>query len=119
MIASADPSLSEGDLVVHRLGWRDYAVAVAAAFRSVDRAAYPSPSLHLGFGLVAYVGLGRGPAAARRHGLRLQCGRGGGKHGRSDRPALRSEPGDRKRRFAKEGRPSDREARLRRSLRLP
>ncbi len=57
VIASADPSLSEGDLVVHRLGWREYAVAEASAFRRVDKAAYPSPSLHLGFGLVAYVGL--------------------------------------------------------------
>ncbi|WP_327319188.1 NADP-dependent oxidoreductase [Streptomyces sp. NBC_01235] len=54
---SADPSLAEGDLVVHRLGWREYAVAPAGALRRVDRAAYPSPSLHLGFGLVAYVGL--------------------------------------------------------------
>ncbi|MET8454699.1 NADP-dependent oxidoreductase, partial [Streptomyces sp. NPDC005209] len=50
VMASADPSLSEGDLVVHRLGWRNYAVAVAAAFRRVGRAAYPSPSLHWGSG---------------------------------------------------------------------
>ncbi|MET9381144.1 NADP-dependent oxidoreductase [Streptomyces sp. NPDC002928] len=57
VIASADTSLAEGDLVVHRLGWREYAVAGAGAFRRVDRAAYPSPSLHLSFGLVAYVGL--------------------------------------------------------------
>ncbi|MFI9155441.1 NADP-dependent oxidoreductase [Streptomyces sp. NPDC053367] len=57
VIASADPSLSEGDLVVHRFGWREYAVAEAGAFRRVDKAAYPSPSMHLGFGLVAYVGL--------------------------------------------------------------
>ncbi|SHH70126.1 NADP-dependent oxidoreductase [Streptomyces sp. 3214.6] len=55
--ASADPSLAEGDLVVHRLGWREYALAPAGALRRVDRAAYPSPSLYLGFGLVAYVGL--------------------------------------------------------------
>ncbi|WP_333740330.1 NADP-dependent oxidoreductase [Streptomyces sp. IBSBF 2806] len=57
VLSSADPSLREGDLVVHRLGWREYAVASAAVFRRVDRAAYRSPSLHLGFGLVAYVGL--------------------------------------------------------------
>ncbi|OXY88698.1 NADP-dependent oxidoreductase [Streptomyces diastatochromogenes] len=57
VVASADPSLSEGDLVVHRLGWREYAVAGAEAFRRVDERAYPSPSMHLGFGLVAYVGL--------------------------------------------------------------
>ncbi|MFJ9737001.1 NADP-dependent oxidoreductase [Streptomyces sp. NPDC101166] len=57
VIASADPSLDEGDLVVHRLGWREYAVAQAGVFRRVDRDAYPAPSMHLGFGLVAYVGL--------------------------------------------------------------
>ncbi|MEU5535793.1 zinc-binding dehydrogenase [Streptomyces sp. NPDC020362] len=55
--ASADPSLREGELVVHRLGWREYATAEAGAFRRVDRASYPSPSMHLGFGLVAYAGL--------------------------------------------------------------
>ncbi|MFF4399114.1 NADP-dependent oxidoreductase [Streptomyces sp. NPDC001480] len=57
IVASAEPALAPGDLVVHRLGWREYAVAGAEAFRKVDRAAYPTPSLHLGFGLVAYVGL--------------------------------------------------------------
>ncbi|MFF0160463.1 NADP-dependent oxidoreductase [Streptomyces sp. NPDC005263] len=57
VVASSDPAVSEGELVVHRLGWREYAVAEASAFRRVDRAAYPSPSMHLGFGLVAYVGL--------------------------------------------------------------
>src|SRR3954470_1361177 len=51
VVASADSSLSEGELVVHRLGWREYAVAEASAFRRVDKAVYPSPSLHLGFGL--------------------------------------------------------------------
>ncbi|MFI1363555.1 NADP-dependent oxidoreductase [Streptomyces griseochromogenes] len=57
VVASADPSLAEGDLVVHRLGWREYATAGAEAFRRVDADAHPSPSMHLGFGLVAYVGL--------------------------------------------------------------
>ncbi|MGA5036367.1 NADP-dependent oxidoreductase [Streptomyces capoamus] len=57
VLRSADPSLRPGDLVVHRLGWREYAVADAGAFRQVDRNAYPNPSLHLGFGLVAYAGL--------------------------------------------------------------
>ncbi|MBO8193007.1 NADP-dependent oxidoreductase [Streptomyces oryzae] len=57
VVASADPSLSEGDLVVHRLGWREYAVAARDAFRRVPRDLYPRPSMHLGFGLVAYVGL--------------------------------------------------------------
>ena len=57
VIASADPSLGEGDLVLHRFGWREYAVAPAGLFRRVDRDAYPTPSTYLGFGLVAYVGL--------------------------------------------------------------
>ncbi|MGP8304157.1 NADP-dependent oxidoreductase [Streptomyces inhibens] len=57
VVASADPSLGEGDLVMHRLGWREYAVAQAGLFRRVDRDAYPTPSTYLGFGLVAYVGL--------------------------------------------------------------
>ncbi|MFF4574616.1 NADP-dependent oxidoreductase [Streptomyces sp. NPDC001410] len=57
VVASGDPALGVGDLVVHRLGWREYAVAGVDAFRRVDASAYPSPSMHLGFGLVAYVGL--------------------------------------------------------------
>ncbi|MET9765160.1 NADP-dependent oxidoreductase [Streptomyces sp. NPDC006372] len=57
VVASADPSLGEGELVMHRLGWREYAAAEAGAFRRVDKAAYPTPSMHLGFGLVAYTGL--------------------------------------------------------------
>ena len=57
VVASADPSLGEGDLVVHRLGWREYALDRADAFRRVDKDTYPSPSQHLGSGLVAYAGL--------------------------------------------------------------
>lgn len=57
VVASADASLDEGDLVMHRLGWREYAVAQAGLFRRVDRDAYPTPSTYLSFGLVAYVGL--------------------------------------------------------------
>ncbi|GDY71465.1 NADP-dependent oxidoreductase [Streptomyces avermitilis] len=57
VVASADPSLGEGDLVMHRFGWREYAVAQAGLFRRVDRDAYPTLSTYLGFGLVAYVGL--------------------------------------------------------------
>jgi NADPH-dependent curcumin reductase CurA len=57
VIASADPRLAVGDVVVHQLGWREYAVAAADAVRRVDADAYPSLSMHLGFGLVAYSGL--------------------------------------------------------------
>lgn len=57
VVVSADPSLGVGDLVTHRFGWREYAVERAGLFRRVDRNAYPTPSVHLGSGLVAYVGL--------------------------------------------------------------
>ncbi|MFI6791644.1 NADP-dependent oxidoreductase [Nonomuraea sp. NPDC050383] len=57
VVASADPSLGAGDLVMHRFGWREYAVARAGLFRRVDRNAYSTPSIYLGSGLVAYVGL--------------------------------------------------------------
>ncbi|MEW1836334.1 NADP-dependent oxidoreductase [Nonomuraea angiospora] len=57
VVASDDPSLGAGDLVMHRFGWREYAVAQAGLFRRVDRNAYSTPSTYLGSGLVAYVGL--------------------------------------------------------------
>ncbi|MFX0579348.1 NADP-dependent oxidoreductase [Nocardia nepalensis] len=57
VVASADPAVPEGALVLHRLGWREYAVAEASAVHMVDPDAYPSPSTYLGFGLVAYAGL--------------------------------------------------------------
>ncbi len=60
VVASADPSLGAGDLVMHRFGWREYAVARAGLFRRVNRNAYPTLSTHLGSGLVAYVGLMNG-----------------------------------------------------------
>ncbi|WP_222720939.1 hypothetical protein [Actinomadura sp. HBU206391] len=66
VIVSADPSLHEGDLVKHRLGWREYAVAQAGLFRPVDRDGYPTLSTYLGSGLVAYVGLMDAAAGARR-----------------------------------------------------
>jgi NADPH-dependent curcumin reductase CurA len=57
VVVSADPSLEAGDLVMHRFGWREYAVAEAGLFRRLDRNAYSTPSAHLGSGLTAYVGL--------------------------------------------------------------
>ncbi|WP_433197667.1 NADP-dependent oxidoreductase [Nocardia sp. CA-107356] len=57
VVASADPSLREGDLVRHLLGWRDYALADASRFMPVPRDIYPSASYYLGFGLNAYAGL--------------------------------------------------------------
>jgi NADPH-dependent curcumin reductase CurA len=61
VIASADPALRPGDVVLHNYGWRDYAVAEATRFRKVDPAAAPRISAYLGelgiIGLTAYVGL--------------------------------------------------------------
>lgn len=57
VVASAAPSLGPGDLVMHGLGWREYAVADAGRLRPLGRGALSTPSVYLGSGLVAYVGL--------------------------------------------------------------
>jgi NADPH-dependent curcumin reductase CurA len=61
VVGSASPDVKPGDLVLHDLGWRDFALLDAAAVRAVDPAAAPSPSAYLGVlggpGLTAYVGL--------------------------------------------------------------
>jgi NADPH-dependent curcumin reductase CurA len=60
VVASASPDLAVGDVVLHGLGWREYALLDAAKARKVDRSAAP-PSAYLGalgmVGLTAYVGL--------------------------------------------------------------
>ena len=60
VIASEDPALSAGDLVLHRLGWRDHAVAPASQVRKIDTDVAP-PQAYLGVlgmpGLTAYAGL--------------------------------------------------------------
>ncbi|MDT7548307.1 MAG: hypothetical protein QOE84_701 [Actinomycetota bacterium] len=59
VVESMADSHRVGDLVLHGLGWRDYAVGPAASFRQVE--ATGSPSHHLGVlgmpGLTAYAGL--------------------------------------------------------------
>jgi NADPH-dependent curcumin reductase CurA len=61
VIASGSPELAVGDVVLHQLGWREYAVAEAKQFQKVDPTAAPTPSAFLGVlgmpGLTAYVGL--------------------------------------------------------------
>ncbi|MFE2758141.1 zinc-binding dehydrogenase [Actinosynnema sp. NPDC059335] len=57
VVESAAPGLRPGDVVLHRLAWREYAVADAAEFEVVDRDLYPSLSHHLSSAVVAYVGL--------------------------------------------------------------
>ena len=60
VMASQSPDLAPGDTVLHQLGWREFAVADARAFRKVDPSAAPS-SAYLGVlgipGLTAYVGI--------------------------------------------------------------
>jgi NADPH-dependent curcumin reductase CurA len=60
VIASEDPSLSPGDVVLHGLGWRDHAVAPASQARKIDTDVAP-PQAYLGVlgmpGLTAYAGL--------------------------------------------------------------
>ena len=60
VVASHDDSLAVGDTVLHQLGWREHALAPAAAFRRVDTTGVDD-SAYLGVlgmpGLTAYVGL--------------------------------------------------------------
>jgi len=60
VIESRSDSMSIGDIVLHGLGWRDFAVGAAGGFRRVDPAAAPL-SAYLGVlgmpGLTAYAGL--------------------------------------------------------------
>jgi NADPH-dependent curcumin reductase CurA len=61
VVRSADDRLAPGDLVLHGLGWRDYAVLRATSVRKLDPSVAPSPSAFLGAlgmpGLTAYAGL--------------------------------------------------------------
>lgn len=52
-------SLSPGDLVLHRFGFRDYAAVPASSCRVVDDL-LPDPVAHLGHGWTAYAALTRG-----------------------------------------------------------
>src|SRR4051794_35432471 len=60
VVASEDESLRPGDTVLHRLGWREYALAPANAVRKVDTGLAP-PQAYLSVlgmtGLTAYAGL--------------------------------------------------------------
>ena len=60
VVASEDDSLEPGDTVLHRLGWREYALAPAKSVRKVDTGVAPAQA-YLGAlgmtGLTAYAGL--------------------------------------------------------------
>ena len=57
VVDSSAPGYEVGDLVAHPFGWREYATAATATLRRIDADAYPTLSMHLNFGLVAYTGL--------------------------------------------------------------
>jgi NADPH-dependent curcumin reductase CurA len=61
VVASANPDLAVGDLVLHNLGWRDMALVPDKGARRVEPIEGVSPSAYLGIlgmpGLTAYVGL--------------------------------------------------------------
>jgi NADPH-dependent curcumin reductase CurA len=61
VIETRSPSLAEGDLVLHMLGWRDEAVLPARNAQKLDATTGLSPSAYLGVlgmpSLTAYVGL--------------------------------------------------------------
>jgi NADPH-dependent curcumin reductase CurA len=61
VVESAADALRPGDLVLHGLGWREYAVGPARGFRKVERLDGVPPSAYLGVlgmpGFTAYVGL--------------------------------------------------------------
>ncbi|WP_261575909.1 MDR family NADP-dependent oxidoreductase [Frankia gtarii] len=57
VVASTDPGFAVGDVVCHQLGWREFAVADAAALRRVDSAVLPSPTAYLAPLLTAWAGL--------------------------------------------------------------
>jgi NADPH-dependent curcumin reductase CurA len=61
VVASGSPDVAVGAVVLHQLGWREYAVVDAAHVRRVDPDAAPTLSAYLGVlgmpGQTAYVGL--------------------------------------------------------------
>jgi NADPH-dependent curcumin reductase CurA len=57
IVASTSKSFQPGQMVSHRLGWREYAVGEASGFEVLDADVLPSLSAHLASGFTAYVGL--------------------------------------------------------------
>ncbi|WP_422771033.1 zinc-binding dehydrogenase [Plantactinospora sp. WMMC1484] len=59
VVESAGPDLRVGDVVLHHMAWREYAVADAKEFTVLDTSRYPSISHHLSSAIVSYCGLRR------------------------------------------------------------
>jgi NADPH-dependent curcumin reductase CurA len=57
VVQSTDAAFSSGDLVQHRLGWREYAWGPAAGFRRLDRGVLPAPQYFLSQGPTAWRGM--------------------------------------------------------------
>lgn len=59
VVDSAAPDLHVGDVVLHHMAWREYAVADAEKFTRLDTTQYPLISNHLSSAVVAYFGVQR------------------------------------------------------------
>ncbi|GAA3190044.1 MULTISPECIES: NADP-dependent oxidoreductase [Streptomyces] len=60
VVAAPGGEVAVGDLVQHRLGWREYALPAAAAVQRIDPAELPDPAAHLSQGPTAWMGVVRG-----------------------------------------------------------
>ncbi|TSB18095.1 MDR family NADP-dependent oxidoreductase [Streptomyces benahoarensis] len=60
VVAAPGGEVAVGDLVQHRLGWREYALVDAAAVQRIDPAVLPDPAAHLSQGPTAWMGVVRG-----------------------------------------------------------
>ncbi|MFJ8670979.1 zinc-binding dehydrogenase [Streptomyces sp. NPDC093589] len=60
VVAAPGTDLHPGDLVEHRLGWREYALLDAADVHRLDPALLPDPAAHLSQGPTALMGIARG-----------------------------------------------------------
>ena len=124
VVASRADGLRRATLVLHQLGWREYAVLDAKRRAQASTPDGVPPARYLGVlgmpGLTAYVGLldiapaARGRRSSSSPARRARSARVAGQIAKAARHT-----GDRQRRLAGEGRLPARRARLRRRVRLP
>ncbi|GAA2665118.1 NADP-dependent oxidoreductase [Streptomyces lunalinharesii] len=60
VVAAPGTDLNPGDLVTHRLGWREYALLDAGDVQRLDAGLLPDPAGHLSQGPTALMGIDRG-----------------------------------------------------------